>query len=403
MTTSENSTPPAFDWRGRNVVCFSTADWDTLLPTNKHHLMRRLAARGARVLFLETLGTRAPRLASGVDLARIGRRLGRAAKGPQKRENRLYSLSPLVRPRWANPVDRALNRAAFLAQAGPSLRRMPDAIAWIYSPYAIYLLDQVKPAKVVYHMVDDLTAVPGADRDAMAEAERALLRRADCVFCTERSLHARALRENPRALYMPNVADFAHFSEPRTMSPNDERLRRLREMDGPKLVFSGHITPHKTDLELLEVLARERPAWHFVLIGPVWEGAERPAALQALEGLPNVQFFGHVDYADLPAYLHEAGVLMIPYSDTPATRAVFPLKFFEYLATGRPVVVSPLPSLSEYAALVPMAHAPTAWLETLERVLSEPGEGAPQRIALACENTWDTRLLQMERALTQIS
>ncbi|HMZ51693.1 MAG TPA: hypothetical protein PK988_05465, partial [Candidatus Sumerlaeota bacterium] len=83
-----------------NIVCFSTADWDTLLPTNKHHLMRRFAARGSRVLFIETLGTRAPKLGSGVDVARIGRRIMRGFEGARKRHKNLWTISPVVRPRW---------------------------------------------------------------------------------------------------------------------------------------------------------------------------------------------------------------------------------------------------------------------------------------------------------------
>ena len=124
-------------WRlaSANIVCFSTADWDTLLPTNKHQLMRRLAQRN-KVLYLETLGTRAPRLSSGTDLGRIGRRLkrglGETLSGPKRREKNLWTMSPVVRPNWSTPAARAANRMAFRAQCGRAIGDFPGSIAWVY-------------------------------------------------------------------------------------------------------------------------------------------------------------------------------------------------------------------------------------------------------------------------------
>ncbi|MBI5155003.1 glycosyltransferase [Candidatus Poribacteria bacterium] len=383
---------------GHNIVCFSTADWDTLLPTNKHQLMRRLA-RHNRVLYIETLGTRAPRAASGADLARIGRRLKRGFEGARKRERNLWSLSPVVRPKWDTPLARELNRQAFRIQAGGVLVQFPKPIVWVYSPFAAYLLDDLEPSLVVYHQVDDLAAVPGADAAAIREAEARMLARAECVFCTERSLFDRARRINPAARWMPNVADYRHFSRPREVQ--DERLEALRALPAPRMVFSGHIAPHKVDLRLLHTLARARPRWSFALIGPEWEGGRPSLALERLRGLPNVRFFGHVPYEDLPAYLHAASVLLIPYVRNDATRAVFPLKFFEYLATGRPVVASPLPSLLPYSGAVPLAESPGEWLEACEAALADENGLADQRRALARRNTWDVRLREMEGVILE--
>lgn len=393
--------PIGLPWRlaGENIVCFSTADWDTPLPTNKHHLMRRLA-RHNRVLFVETVGTRRPRVASGTDLGRIARRLRRAFEGPRRRAENLWTLSPVVRPAWRSTTARLLNTTAFTLQARAVLRRFPNPIVWVYSPYAVHLLRLIDPKLVVYHMVDDLSAVPGADREALREAEAQLLARADCVFCTERSLFDRAQLVTSRARLMPNVADYAHFSKPRA-SVRDERLERLRAMPRPRLLFSGNLAPHKVDLALLDELARLRPQFSFVLVGPEWEGADAQRLLGRLRVRPNVLLTGHVRYGDLPAYLHEADTLLIPYVRNQATRAVFPLKFFEYLATGRPVVASPLPSLLPFGEAVHLAEGREQWLAALERALASPGELADQRRRLARRNTWAARLRDMEQAIAE--
>ncbi len=368
-----------------------------MLPTNKHQLMKRLARRN-RVLYLETLGTRTPRLGSGTDVRRIARRVRRGFEGPRRRESHLWTLSPLVRPAWDTPLARAANRAAFRAQTGATLARFPNPIAWVYSPYAVYLLDLIQPRAVVYHMVDDLSAVPGANARAIAEAERRLLARADCVFCTERSLHDRAKAINPRALYLHNVADFRHFSKA-TPNVSDKRFESLRTMRPPRVVFSGNLAPHKVDLGLIVTLAAERRDWSFVLIGPPWEGADSGALMRRLNALPNVEVLGHVAYEQLPAYLHEADVLIIPYVRNKATRAVFPLKFFEYLATGKPVVASPLPSLLPYEPAVYLAEKPKQWIAAIERALADNGVMREQRIALARRQTWGVRLREMEREI----
>lgn len=394
---SEKNDPEPYRLRGERIVCFSTADWDTLLPTNKHQLMRRFA-RHNRVLFVETLGTRAPRLASGTDLSRIGRRLRRGFEGATQRAPTLWTLSPVVRPAWGTAAARAANRVAFRAQASRALSQFPDPIVWVYSPYAVHLLEGLRPRLVVYHMVDDLSEVPGVDARALREAETQLLARADCVFCTERGLFDRAQRINGGARFMPNVGDYRHFRKPRA-DVADERLAALRALSRPRIVFSGNLAPHKVHFDLIARIARERPQWQFVLIGPPWEGTEEPSALRALRRARNVTFTGHVAYRDLPAFLHEADVLAIPYRENRATRAVSPMKFFEYLATGLPVVATPLPSLLPYHEAVHLARTPAQWVRAIEAALADPADLAEQRRVLARRHTWQARIAEMEREI----
>ncbi|MGF1572393.1 MAG: glycosyltransferase [Sumerlaeia bacterium] len=408
MTNFETETPnadfappdPREEWiRGRNIVCFSTADWDTLLPTNKHQIMRRFAEHN-RVLFIETLGTRAPKLGSGTDLSRIGRRLSRSFSGVQQRTERLWTLSPLVRPNWASAFSRKANQSLFNLQISTARKDFPNPILWVYSPYAVYLLDLFpKPAAVVYHLVDDLSAVPGADVQALREAENALLARADCVFCTERSLYDRSKGINPKSFFMPNVADYQHFAHPNKKSTAADKIGKL---SAPKVILSGNLTPHKVDLMLMGALAKKMPDVQFIFAGPTWEGADAKPVFKALQKLPNVTFLGHVPYEELPAVLHQGDALVIPYIRNKATRAVFPLKFFEYLATGKPVVASPLVSLLPFHDAVYLAEKPTHWEQALRRCFAKPEHMREQRQVLARRQTWDLRLAEMSRELKKI-
>src|SRR5690606_34391621 len=104
---------------------------------------------------------------------------------------------------------------------------------------------------------------------------------------------------------------------------------------------------------------------------------------------------------DLSAYLHEADVLLIPYVKNDATRAVFPLKFFEYFATGKPVVTSPLPSLLAFKEAVRFAESPAEWTSAIEASLADPEMLADQRRELARRYTWDARIKEMEEDILE--
>lgn len=385
---------------GERIVLFSTADWDTALPTNKHHIARRLAKRN-RVLFVETLGTRAPKI-GGADAGRIVRRLKRGFSGPVRREKRLWSVSPIVRPKWATAGDIRMNRILFRSSAGRAITAFDPTMLWVYSPYAVHLLPAKGGPLVVYHMVDDLSAVPGADRISLREAELRLLARADIVFCTERQMHERAVRVNPNAHFLPNVADHAHFSDATPRGGSSRALlERLSRSPGPRAVFSGQLASHKVDVALIAAVCRLAPDINFIFVGPIWEADTRRAQFEQLGHLPNVTLTGLVPYEELPPFLHLADVLLMPYARSNATDAVFPLKLFEYFATGNPVVApQSMHALRPWAQVLQRPRAePTAWVAAIRQALIEPADFADQRRELARRNTWDTRLRKMERLI----
>lgn len=420
--------------RGRDIVCFSTADWDTALPTNKHQIMTRLA-RANRVLFLETLGTRRVRMASGADWSRVRRRLGRFFAGPRRipparwpvgrapavepRESAesadsmragIWVLSPAVAPRWENPLIARLNARFLRAQLRRALRALGfrHPIAWIYSPHAIHALAALQPALTLYHMVDDLSAVPGAESGALRRAERDLLRRADLVICTAPHLRQAAAEIHPDPRLMENVADFEHFhrAAPERLSPAGRAaLDAIERLPRPRLVFSGHLTPHKVDFPLLAETARRLPEAGLALIGPVWEGARaEPAAAEALRALrsrPHTVFTGRADYNDLPPLLHAADLLLIPYAINQATRNVSPLKFYEYLATGLPIAATPIPSLLPCRDLIPLASTPEEFAAAIERELRDPAARREERLALARRHTWEERIGEISRLIEE--
>jgi glycosyltransferase involved in cell wall biosynthesis len=186
--------------------------------------------------------------------------------------------------------------------------------------------------------------------------EQQLCRRADAVFVTSPQLLSSLAPFNPHTYFYPNVADGAHFG--RALSPDLTVPPDLAALPGPRLGFVGAISAYKLDLALLETLAQRQPGWSFVLIGPVGEG-DPQTDVAALRQLANVHFLGVRNYDQLPAYLKGLDLGLLPLQRNPYTQAMFPMKFFEYLAAGRPVVATAINALQPFAEVALLCE-PTA-------------------------------------------
>jgi glycosyltransferase involved in cell wall biosynthesis len=394
--------PPAARLTGRDIVCVGFADWDTELKTNQHHLMARLAADN-RVLFVESLGLRRPQLA-GRDLRRILRRLRRglaparpAPGGPPG----VHVLSPLVLPLHGRPAVRALNRRLLPTLVRRSLRHLDFAerpILWAYVPQAEVLLDALDPALVVYHCVDDIAAQPGVDADSFRASEARFAARADLVLASAPSLAARMRELSDNVVDAPNVADTVAFSTALEPGPIDPAMAAL---PAPRIAFTGAIVATKLDVDLLVGLARARPDWSIALVGPIGLG-DPGTDVSPLRREPNIHLLGGRTHEALPAVLRGADAGIIPYASNRLTASIFPMKVYEYLAAGLPVVSTPLPSLAGVTEITTAPDA-AAFATALDHALTQntPEERAARSHAAAA-HSWDARLTQIAEALAAL-
>ncbi|MGI9000666.1 MAG: glycosyltransferase [Pseudonocardia sp.] len=380
---------------GRSIICVGFAEWDAELWTNQQHLMSRLA-RGNRVLFVESLGLRRPQLA-GRDLRRIGRRLVRGLAGPRERDGVLV-VSPLVLPFHASRVVRAVNQRLLRFLVGRAARRTGldrCPVLWAYVPQAEALLPTLRPRTVVYHCVDDIAEQKGVDGDSFRAAEARFVDRADLVIASAPALAARLEQRAATVLYAPNVADTALFATALDPGPADPAVAAL---PGPRIVFTGAIVATKLDVALIAGVARSRPDWSIVLVGPVGTG-DPSTDVSALAGLPNVHLVGPRRYAELPAVLRAADAGIIPYALNELTSSVFPMKVYEYLAAGLPVVATPLPSLSGIDQ-IDLAPDAGGFVVALEKALeTDDPDTRRARSERARGHSWDARVTEIAEAL----
>jgi glycosyltransferase involved in cell wall biosynthesis len=380
--------------RDRDIVCVGFADWQTELKTNQHHLMSRLA-RDNRVLFVESLGLRQPQLSSR-DLKRILRRLRRGVAPPREVDG-LHVLSPLVVPLHRFAAIRALNARLLPWLVGRAARRlgMSSPILWSYNPQAEALLDVLSPSLVVYHCVDDVAAQKGVDAASFRAAEKRFVERADAVLTTSEPLAERLRKISDKVTAMPNVADTELFSQALKAGRVDPELEAL---PGPRIVFTGAIVATKLDVGLLVSLARLRPDWAFALVGPV--GAGDPSTdVSVLGQEPNVHLLGLRAYDALPDVLRGADAALIPYSLNELTASIFPMKVYEYLAAGLPVVATPLPSLRGVEGIVTAADAESTASSLDELLAGDTPDARSERSRLAARHSWDARIEEIAAAL----
>jgi hypothetical protein len=318
---------------GRDIVCFGN-DWGGD-PLSKTHIMRILA-RENRVLWVNSLGNRAPR-ATGYDAQRIVRKLVDAAGGLREVEPNLRVLAPLYVPAYGSEAVRAVNGMMVRFQVLRAMRRlgMRRPITWATLPAAAPVAGTLGEELVLYHVVDEFSAFSDASPH-VSELERCLLARADLVIASSERLLAAKAAVSRRAVLVRHGVDHAHFAralDPATPVPGD-----LARLPRPVIGFFGLLADW-IDLELVRAVADAHPRASVVLIG------RAVTSLGALAGASNVHVLGRRPYALLPGYCRGFDVALTPFRVNELALAANPLKAREYVAAGLPNVCTDLPEL----------------------------------------------------------
>jgi len=383
--------------KGDILLC-STADWDNPFWTNKQHMAVQFASHGYRVLYVDSLGLRRPTMRSR-DLGRMAQRLCRALPVPRQVRPGFWRVSPLVVPFQASPFLRRVNDTLLVATLGWHLHLLGlrSPLIWSYNPMLGDVVRRLPHRGVVYHCVDDLRAAPGIDATAVEMAEKQFGRIADVCFVTSRELQHRMTPLFPDVRYEDNVCDVEHFRTARSSLPEPADLA---DIPRPRLLFIGALSQYKVDYPLMERVAGLLPQAHWVLIGAVGEGQPETAGPPTY--LPNVHHLGPRPYTVLPQYMGHADIAVLPAPQNRYTASMFPMKFFEYLAAGLPLVASNLPALKEYRELFFPADGPDAFVRAVKNVLA--GERRDQtRIDTACDcHSWTARFLRMETVFSPL-
>jgi len=366
-----------------NIICFAK-DWFED-PTSNHHVMEHVA-KHHRVLWLNSIGTRAPKLTSGRDVKKIFRKLKSFAEGPKKVGDNLWVYTPLVLPlphqAWATKLNQQILRTTLRLLR---LRLgMDDFQLWTFLPNVGDYVGTLGESLVVYYCVDEWSQFSYIDTEKTVAAERKLIERADVIFAVCHELAERKRKLNPATHLSTHGVDHEVFS--RALDESLALPADVANLPGPVLGFYGTIQDW-VDLDLIARLASRHPEWSIVLIGTAHVDTSK------VERFSNVHLLGRKPHAELPAYCKAFDVGLIPYVITERMKFVNPIKLREYLCAGLPVVSTAVPEVTHYAEHCTVADDYDAFEDGVVRALAEDTPEKQQRRSEAMQReTWERKV-----------
>jgi glycosyltransferase involved in cell wall biosynthesis len=315
-------------------------------------------------------------------------------KNTRRVEEGILVFSPFLMP---------VNRPKFLVQLNVkllvrSVRRLiqrlglNDPIIWVYlpSPLVARLLSRLPYRVLVYDCASNFQANPLAE-EGFELSEPEIMSRANVIFVDSRGRCAEMESTNPNVVFAPNGVDFSLFDRARTQKT--EVPADISSVDRPIVGYTGTLH-YWVDCALIEYLAERHPEWSIVLVGPV----DALTDTSRIVDKPNVHLLGAKAHGEIPQYVKQFDVAVIPYRVHEFTRYVNPTKLHEYLALGRPVVATRLPELEPFRNLVRIAGNHEEFVQHVEELI---GKGSDRdelsRVRVAEQNSWDSIVSRMAR------
>lgn len=363
------------------VVVLSGIRWDFLWQ--RHQILAtRFARAGYKTVFVETTGLSTP----GLDIStlrKVASRLRRSGGGGERYlgEPNLTVYSPLVAPpTWK--AFRFSNRRLLLPRVARDVRGIcggvPIVVAYPPTRTTLDLISGLQPRLLYYDCSEDYEGFPGVPKD-IASTERELLRRADVVSCTSPSLIEKVKPLRPDAFPSGPGVDYGQFAALQREDPGQVRT----------VGYFGHLGRERIDFAALRAVAEA--GFTVRLVGDVGD------VDRGFLDNPRVDHVGEVPHRKLPAALEGVDAFILPYLDNRLTRGISPAKTYECLATGKPVVASPLPALRDIGDHLYLCEAPEDFVAALKNLESlETKEKVRARLDLARRNSWDARFEEIE-------
>ncbi|MDA8228422.1 MAG: glycosyltransferase family 1 protein [Desulfitobacterium hafniense] len=276
---------------------------------------------------------------------------------------------------FSHPTVQKLSSTFSLCQGiSPlSISHPRPRILWLTVPSHINLIEHYAPDLVIYDAVDE----PKDEFSSWAPYYPDILKKADLIFASGKSIYEYLSANHPNVHLVPNGVDYHHFASALPPRPADLPTGK------PIVGYSGAIAPW-LDWDLLTHVIKSNPDFSFVFLGTLFQMGKFPLKN------PNIKYIGLKPYNQLPAYLHQFAVGLIPFRLSQMTKGCNPIKLYEYYAAGIPVMGTPLPELLN----VPKIHLesdPNLFSLRLRQIIRYKDACKTERLAYAQANDWTVR------------
>ncbi len=378
------------DLRDVGIIAFVPDQWDGYWQS-RHQVLFRLSAYFYTVWVNPAPEWRAAAL-------KIGRAKKKTFRPIQNSNLLIYTpqfwLPIFYRPKWlATVTDKG---RLFSAQGTLRRRGCKKTILYLWRPQFDYVLDAIDHDVSCYHIDDEYSF--GENDAATIDRERKLIERVDQVFVHSRRLQSKKELPENKTAFVPNGVDFKAYSTPKP-EPKD-----LAGISRPRIGYTG-IIKRQLDWDLICYLVGRHPQWNFVFVGPI--NHSHPEVIDttaALSKKRNVFFLGGKSVDELSAYPQHFDVCILPYRKDDYTKYINPLKLYEYLAGGRPVVGARIDSLVEFESEIELPKKHDEWGVAIERALvsgSNTEVAVRRRRNIAARHDWQTLVRQIEVCLAR--
>ncbi len=265
-----------------------------------------------------------------------------------------------------------------------------ETVFWFYSPMFVDVLDELQPGLVVFDVMDELSAFKGAPPELLAK-EKKLFGFADVVFTGGKSLYESKRKHHNNVFCFPSSVEREHFETALSdlAVPVD-----LADVKKPIVGYYG-VIDERIDLDLLGKAAEMLPGVSLVMIGPVVKISQ-----EALPKSPNIFYPGGKQYKELPSYLKQFDIAMMPFALNESTKFISPTKTLEYMAAKKPIISSAINDVvSTFDKEVKIFKTPEEFVQLVNYFLSEPAADKQKREKAQYEfieaTSWDKTVEKM--------
>jgi glycosyltransferase involved in cell wall biosynthesis len=355
-----------------DLVCFSHLRWGFVFQRPNHLLSR--FSKHQRVFFIEE-----PIFHDGEDKLQI-----------ENYNENLFVITPHIK--GGLPEDEVHNRQRKFINKLFTNMNIDKYFSWYYTPMALPFTDHLSPDVVVYDCMDELSAFKFAPPQ-LAFLEKELLKKADVVFTGGQSIYE-AKKDTHHNIYaFPSSIDKHHFGKARKIKQDPEDQKHIPH---PRFGFFG-VIDERFDIELIDAVAKAKPEWQFILLGPVVK-----IDPESLPKYSNVHYLGGKKYEELPDYLAGWDIAMVAFAMNESTKFISPTKTPEYLAAGKPVISTPIRDVVRPYGdnkLVHIVSTPNEFIKAAEKELGKKRKASWLKKVddFLLYNSWDRTWGQMVR------
>jgi glycosyltransferase involved in cell wall biosynthesis len=355
-------------------------------------------------MFINSISMGLPSISSRDFWGKIRRKLSSYAKFVRRTEEGIVVLSPIVIPFYSSRAGRAINRYLLSAQIKLMMIAFgfDNPVLWIAIPTARDLAGRLGERALVYQVSDkyDANRMDHATaRETIAAMHADLLARADLVYYSGRKLFEDEMAARPdlkgKSKMLSQAVDFEHFasSTANSFQPPDD----IASIPRPRLGYFGQVDGWLLDQELIRYVSRKRPDWQWVLVG-------LKASRLEIEDLPNVRHLGSKPYGEMPRYASQFDVCVLPWvTNNEFVNYGSAIKVREYLATGKPVVITPLYEYEPLDGILRISRGYDDFITKVEGALARDTiEERRARQSAVKDATWDARAEEVSRDIQEL-